>query len=365
MGISFNPVNGSFNGKKPFKRSSSLESMKTLESILRYDPKDVIGKFYPARHLPGLCFDQESECAIVLAAGDVVTAAPVVLEKYAEGNVPGKLGINDNGVVTVSVGVDGTKIERPYTALYNADTAGIVFPLNGTGTDLTINYLSTDGEAGILTPSGEIPTASDTFVLKQGFEPIGVIMYRALADIRDRFQGYSPQNPSVAVCRHGHITVPFVSIVASETDDVATALTAFKALADPYHQYVLNVVEDTAADDVYLANLVAGKDITVSERGKLSTVSSYKKFGKVVSVRGVTIHDLDELIDTFPMSDIQGTATGGVSSRMYDFAKAALKELGGLTVTPTIVNESIMVPVDLKSGAGTGKFMLGLVDIIF
>lgn len=363
MAIQFNPVGGAYNGVKPLKSDTTLTLYNTIEAIARYDQKDVIGPFYPVKCLPSLYVDGGTQAPVVMPAGNVVSIVPVGKSSLLPDGGTDVTGIDSSGNIYTTIGVDGNKYQKPYTFLYGADVVGLIVPCNGTAADVNISYSSVDADAGILTASGELPTASDVYTLKPR-KPLGIALQRVFGDIRERYQQFTPVNSSVGVVLKGYLTVPFISIAADMSDiPTATAVNSFLKEVGKYHQFVYALQEHTLGSGDDLAVFASGASVGVDQSGKFAIDDSYAQFGKIVSLREQAVRDLDEVVDTFPGSKLQGTATAGLSSRMYDFGSKALA-LTAVSATPANVRDAYFTVVNMKSGL-TGRIVYGLIDILF
>jgi len=365
MALTFNPTGGAYNGVKPLKEDSTIVKLGTMEDVARYDQKDVIGKFYPVKYLPALYVDQQSQAPVVMSAGDVVAAVPIGSSALLADITLAPTGIDANGNMYVTIGVNGNKYQKPYTYLYDTDTVGLLVPCNGTTGASDLSYGSIDGDAGVLTTSGTVPTSNDKYRIVAGTKPLGVLLHRAFGDIRERFHMYNPVNPAISVCTKGYFTLPFISIAYNSNDQAtANAVAAFLADVSRYHQFVYapQAHDLTSGDDLNV--LAPGASLQVDGRGKFVIKSGNVNFGKIIALRSQAVKDLDEITDTFPGSKIQGTATAGLSTRLFDFGYRALADLTSVAPTPANVKSSFFSVVNLASGL-TGRIVYGLVDVAF
>ena len=364
MAIRFDPVNGVYGGVKPLKEDSSLVLLSTMEDVARYEQKDVIGKFYPVKYLPALYVENSSQAPVVMSAGDIVSVVPVGSYALLNGIKVADTGIDVSGNMYVTIGVDGIAYQKPYSYLYDTDTVGLLVPCNGTSGSVSHSYGSIDGDAGILTTSGTVPTINDTFVVDAS-KPLGILLQRSFGDIRERYHGFNPVNPAISVCTKGYLTIPFISIAADMSDSpTAAAVNAFLNDVGRYHQFVYALQAHDLGSDADLDVFAPGAALQVNKRGKFVIASGNQNFGKIVSLRSQAVKDLDEIVDTFPGSKIHGTATAGLSTRLFDFGYRALTDLTGVSATPANVRNNFFTVVNLASGL-TGRIVYGLIDVAF
>lgn len=363
MAIRFDPVGGAYNGVKPLKADSTLVLLSAMEDVARYDQKDVVGNFYPVKYLPALYVDGATQAPVVMAAGDIVSVVPIGSSSLLAGVSVCDTGIGADGNMYVTIGVDGNPYEKPFSYLYSAETVGLIVPCNGGSGDAALAYSSIDGDAGVLTVSGTLPTTSDSYTVKPS-KPFGVVLGRVFGDIRERYQNFNPVNPSTAVCTKGYFTIPFISIAANMSDSAtASAVNAFLADVGRYHQFVYALQSHTLGSGDDLAVFAPGASLQVDGRGKFTIKDGNENFGKIVSLRSQAVRDLDEIIDTFPGSNVHGTATAGLSTRMFDFGQRAL-QLTAVAPTPANVKDKFFTVVNMKSGL-TGRIVYGMIDIVF
>ena len=163
----------------------------------------------------------------------------------------------------------------------------------------------------------------------------------------------------------------YLSAAAADSAKVTAAVAALKTKLNPYHQFLIaGVASATAAADV-AALLAPGADVKPTEKGKFTnfvvgTDAVVQRVGTILERRNRVPYGLDEMIDSFPGSSIQGMDTAGLPTRLYHF----LKNVMSVANTANVDNKAAikgMLTTDTAADAGGSyanvTFIVGQVDI--
>lgn len=364
----YQPNGQAFSGKQPMKSVDKLSYLNSIEDCYRYGGDRAIGPYYPARPLPGFEIDMDAEWPIVMPAGTIVSIIPIKdVNAYVSGDLA-ETGIDTDGAIYVTMGVDGTALQRSINLVYPKETAGLITVCNG-GTATTDSYSDNDGTYGMLSISGEIVDSDDSYT-RSANVPIGIVNSRVYADMRWRYLNYDVGQEPTSVALGGVLTIPYVAVYGGSANDRSTVITAIRAAVKAKHQYYwMNVADSDTAD----TNLAVDTRLKSDTHGKFTVYSSdshdsNQEFGRVLELRNRVPYDLDELIDSFPGSGMKGMDTGGLSARYYNFAKTilALSAVKGSTYAANKDNiKSTLYEAVATETSASVYVKMGQVDVAF
>jgi len=361
--LHYNPTGEAFSGKQPMKTVEKLSYLNSIEDCYRYSSNQrVIGTYYPVRPLPAMDLDKDAEWPIVMPAGTIVSIIPL---KDAQGYTTDDAvtGIRIGGDIFVSMGVDGNALEKNINIVYPKETAGLITVANGSGSGESDPYTDASGEWGLLTASGEIATTGPTYT-RAANVPIGIVNSRVYSDLRMRYLNYEVGQDPQGIALGGILTLPYVGIYGSGV--IATVLTAIKGAVDSKHQYVHG---EDASDSTVAGYFALDARLKPDANGKFTNHSgdANLEFGRVLGFRNRVPYDLDEVIDSFPGSGMQGMDTGGLSARYYDFAKKilALPAVKGATYAAVKDNIKKTLYEPLLTDTANVSIIMGQVDVAF
>lgn len=359
----YNPTGEAFSGKQPMKTVDKLVFLDSMEDCYRFGGKDAIGPYYPARPLPAMYVDSDSELPIVMPAGSIVSIIPIK-DAAAYLAAQAETGIRAGGAIYISMGIDDVALERNINLVYPKETAGLITLCNG-GTQTTDSYADTDGENGILTASGAI-AASGASYIREANIPMGVVNSRVYGDIRYRYLNYEVGQEPTSIALAGIFTIPFCIVYGGTEGNRATVEAAMRASVKARHQFYWGNVSDLSAAEALLAVDAPSKS---DAYGKFTNWASgdQQKFGRVMGLRNRVPYDLDEIIDSYPGSGIKGMDTGGLSRRYYHFAKTilALTAVKGATYAASKSNLKATLYEPVATDTSGVSVLMGMVDMAF
>lgn len=357
----FNPSGASFSNKLPMKSVSKLVQMNSLEDIYRYKVEASVGTYYPVRFLTGAFIDTDAEWPVVIPLGTIVSVASIK-DARAYSAACAETGIGVSGEIPVSIDIDGNVLEKSIDFVYPRDIAGFITICNG-GADVTDTYSDNDGTYGILTMSGEVADSSATFT-RPANKPAGIVASKVYADLRYRYLNYEIKPQGVSIERAGVLTLPYIAIYGSGV--TATVLAAVRAAVNSRHQYVW---VDGANQATAMAKLDNEALLQSDPYGKFtaSDGTAAQVFGKVLENRNRVPSGLDEIIQSVPGSAMQGTDTGGLPARLYDFMKSILSASGIKPSGYSVTNANIksLLYGSLATATANVTIEMGQVDVAF
>lgn len=358
----YNPTGEAFSGKQPMKQVEKLSYLNSIEDCYRYSSNQrVIGNYYPVHPLPAMDLDKDAEWPIAMPAGTIVSIIPLK-DALAYVGADALTGIRDGGALYVSVGVDSVALEKNINVVYPKETAGFITVCNG-GSGTIDSYTTDSGAWGMLTASGTIATDSDTYTRSANI-PMGIVNSRVYSDMRMRYLNYEVGQDPQGIALGGVLTVPYVGLYGA--GDLAGVLAAIKVVVDPKHQYFHSNDATKGTVEGYL-----GVDARLKSdaNGKFTNFVSgtSQEFGRVLGLRNRVPYDLDEIIDSFPGSGMQGMDTGGLSARYYDFAKKilALTSVKGTAYAAVKDNIKKTLYEPVVTDTANVSLLMGQVDIAF
>ena len=359
----YNPTGEAFSGKQPMKTVEKLSYLNSIEDCYRYSSNQrVIGTYYPVRPLPAMDLDKDAEWPIAMPAGTIVSIVPL---KDAQGYTvdDAVTGIRIGGDIYVSLGIDGVALEKNINVVYPKETAGLITVCNGSGGSVNDPYSDASGEWGLLTASGEIATTGVNYARPANI-PIGIVNSRVYSDLRMRYLNYEVGQDPQGIALGGILTLPYVGIYGS--GDRAAVLAAIKGVVDSKHQYVHG---ENATGSTVEAYFGVDARLQPDANGKFTNHSGAAnlEFARVLEKRNRVPYDLDEVIDSFPGSGMQGMDTGGLSARYYDFSKKilALTAVKGAAYAAVKDNLKKTLYEPLVTDTANVTIIMGQVDIAF
>jgi len=361
----YNPTGGDFSNKLPMKSVEKLAYLDSIEDLYRYNGKESIGVYYPVRTLPSVDIDLDAEWPVVMPAGCIVSVIPLSDARAYVTDHDGA-GIRQDGYQYVSIGVDGTALEKSINYMYPKDVAGLIVPANG-GSSVNDSYTANCGTYGILTMSGEVAAASSDPYVRAANVPIGIVNHKVFSDMRLRYLNYDARQGSNgnAIALGGVITIPYIGIFGAGAR--ATVLSAVRTAVNAKHQYAWF----SEADLPTLSGVIEVGDYVMSDEygrfTKWDGVSEAQKFGKIIETRSRVPWNLDELIDSIPGSGMKGTDTGGLRARLYNFITSILSQ-SAVQSTSYAANKDnvkkVMYEV-LATNTANVSVQMGQLDIAF
>jgi hypothetical protein len=356
----FNPNGATVTNNIPMREMPELNQYSSIEDISRYKFDHSIGAYYPIRFLKGQYVDSDSKYPIVMVPGTIVAIENIYPKDYYS-SADGVTGILTSGVVNVTVGRDGNVVQRSVDLLYPRDMSGFVTICNG-GVTTADQYSNADGAAGILNMSGT-PVTSSHYFTRTANKPAGIVASRVYADMKERYLNYDVKREPVAIETAGVLTLPFVAIYGSGV--TGTVLAAVRNAVNTKHQYVWVAGESLGDVNILLGNQAA---LQSDQYGKFTSWGGSdvsQKFAKILNVRLRVPHGMDAVIDSFPGSQIQGTDTGGLRSRLYDFIKSILSESAVQTASVTNAMITQMLYRPLSTATADVSIKIGQVDVAY
>jgi len=361
----YNPTGSDFTGKLPMKTVSKLAYLDSIEDLYRYNGEVSVGAYYPVRVLPSVSIDLDAEWPVVMPAGTIVSVVPIkdALGYTADDN---ESGIRQSGTVYVSISaIDSTALEKNINFLYTKEVAGLLVPANG-GTQTNDAYTDDCGTYGILTMSGTVAEAGDTFTRAANY-PIGIVNNSVYADMRYRYLNYDARqgSNSQAVALDGVITIPYITIYGAGVTD--TVLAAVRTAVDAKHQYAWFTGADADTVNAYIK---PGCFLMPDIKGKFTnydSVDEHQKFAKIIETKHRVPWALDELIDSIPNSGMKGTDTGGLKARMYHFIKQILTQTAvkGATYAAVKANQKSILHTAVLTDTANVTIAIGMMDVAF
>ena len=370
--FTYNPQGGSFSGNLPMKNMALMTYLRSVESLYRTTGKKALGAYYPVRSLPSTYIDKDSEWPLVMAAGSIVSVVNIKDAKaYVSADT--EAGIGANGLVYVSIGNDGTKLQKSVNFLYEKDVSGLVTIANG-GTSTTDAYTATDGQYGILDQAGNAASAASTGYTRPANVPFGIVDFEVAADMRFRYLNYDARGGSagIRVCLDGILTLPYIAFLGAKSAGKSTAIQNVLSTVKAHHQYIWFDVVDQAE----LGGILRGGYLKPDRYGKFTpwvsgTDALNQFFASIKETRNRVPYNLDEIIDTFPNSGMTGTDTGGLTARLYNFTSTIVGAITTTSVTALkdAIKAAFITPITPTVAAYTAAapsgVLFGQADVAF
>lgn len=361
-----NPTGGSTQNLMPM-RSVDLKFLDVLGDQWRYSPTKALAAYYPVKLLPSLRIHDDAKAPVVIPAGTIVS---IISFKGNYAADEAETGILAPGKVATTKLVDGTVAYEKIDTFYERSVSGLMTIANG-GVSATDNYSDTDGSVGILSAAGASVATGQSYT-RAANVPFGIVADTVYGDLRGRWNNYTFGKAAHTIFRDGTITVPYVVAYGAGADSakVTAAVAALKAKLDPYHQYfVLGVASATAAADAAAA-VATGAQVKPNEKGKFTqfvdgTDKLVQKVGTILQKRNRQPIGLDEYIDSFPGSSIQGMDTGGLPRRIYHFLTNAMAVIDAANESnKEAIKNLLKTDKAAVTSAYTGvTFSFGVIDI--
>jgi len=361
----YNPTGGQFSNKLPMKSVESLSYLNSIEDLYRYNGKEAIGNYYPVRTLPSVDIDMDAEWPVVMPAGTIVAVVPLK-DARAYTADDDSAGIRTDGYQYVSIGVDGSHLEKPINYMYPKDIAGLIVAANG-GADQNDGYTANCGKYGILTLSGEVAEAASDPYVRVANRPIGIVNHKVFSDMRLRYLNYDARQGSNgnSIALGGVLTIPFIGVYGAGAR--ATVLTAIRAAVDAKHQYAWFSEADLAT----LESVIQSGDFLMPDiKGKFTKfdgADQAQKFGKILEHRNRVPWNLDEVIDSIPGSGMKGTDTGGLTARLYNFITTILQQSAIASVSYAASKDNVkkVMYEPLLTNTANVSIIIGQLDVAF
>ena len=317
-----NPSGGSIQNLMPM-RDVDLKFLNAFEDQWRYSPTKALAAYTPVKLLPAMRFNKDAQAPIVMPAGTIVSVIPFKAAYAADET---ESGILATGRVAKSILANGDVAYEGISSFYDKSLSGLITVANG-GTSATDNYTDEDGAAGVLSATGVAVATGQTYT-RAANVPVGVVGEAVYGDLRGRWNNYTFGKSQYTIFRNGVMTVPYVIVyaAAADTAKVTAAVAALKAKLNPYHQFYIHGIASASAAADAKAAIATGVQLKPTEKGKFTffvegTDSIKQKVGTILELRNRVPYGLDEMIDSFPGSSIQGMDTAGLPTRLYHFLK--------------------------------------------
>jgi hypothetical protein len=203
----------------------------------------------------------------------------------------------------------------PKGTILACDSNGYLIPATGTS-NVTDTYTTMDVNAGVKNSAGTLATAGETYT-RTARKPIGVAMYDIYQNIAGKYLNYRQQTEISGMLCEGVIDVPyftFEDLGEPTSEDAAAALVKAK-------------VGGLAYGPTNAKNLTVGDLVMPDGNGKFvqfdTANASYPSpdelayvVGKVILVDTDFPKDYLQYVQTYPMSAVAGTETGGMPNAL-------------------------------------------------
>jgi hypothetical protein len=191
--------------------------------------------------------------------------------------------------------------------ILSIDSAGKFIPCNGTAGTITTTYTVNDQNAGVRDQSGNaVVGGTSTCTRAASVWPLGVAPMDMFQNTKGRYNNYQLQSDTLPLLCERVVEVPYFTYVDSgaTSEANATLLAASKTIAVAY-----------GADDANADDFVAGDWVKPDANGnyvKWNTGDDVRlKVGQVLAVDTDFPKDMLEHVQTYPMSEMPGSETGG------------------------------------------------------
>lgn len=207
----------------------------------------------------------------------------------------------------------GTILGAASPNLVNPFTLAIVVPANG-GTNVTDTYTINDQNAAVVDPNGNPAVAGATYS-RVANEPIGVAPYDYFQNIKGRYLNYQVQPDALGILCRRTIELPYFTYEdLGNPSTLATAATAVqpKILGLAYGASGQGASTTYASGQA--SNLQNGNWLMSDPNGKFikwDGVDVKQVAGQAILVDTNFPKDLLQYVQTYPMSELPGSETGG------------------------------------------------------
>ena len=371
-----NPVAGSVQNLMPMKETD-LKFLNSYEDQWRYSPTKSIAAYYPVKLLPSVRINMDSKTPIIMSAGTIVSIIPLKDQLAYTANDTSIGVVYEAGVggkVATSKLVDGTVAYQPLNAFYAKSVSGLFTVANGSGASVNDAYTDMDGVVGLLDTTGGVVSSASSAYARAANIPFGVVGQTVYGDLRGRWLNFDFQSPQYTIFRDGTMTVPYVLMYALTADAAknTAAVAALNKALVPYHQFFMAADSSSAtlatSKSAVEALIAPGAYVKPTAYGKmtnwLAADNVNQKVGVVLETRNRVPYGMDEMIDSFPGSGIQGMDTGGLPTRLYHFIQTALGVIAPTKASnKAAIKDALVNPVAGEGAYANVNFEFGQIDV--
>jgi hypothetical protein len=328
--------------KQPMRTAPSKYLTSRLRpNVERSDGIALSEAFYPARCLPVMWQDVETEEWVVLTKGTIVSLLTKEIGASGMVNVSssGSIPVFDDAT-TAAADVVTANIDSSYWG-YPEAIAGLLTPANG-GAISEIPYSTNDVTAGTFCPGAHVMTTArlndpiQNFYSVAANMPIGIVYQDVYQDIRGKSLNYETFSIWGVLCDK-YIEVPFV--------DYYKASNFVSGFVDSYEDKINNMSTTTCAGYInvwkkypffYFSSNAGpigaypGQLIKSDLYGKfmpqgtaVTTAATAQTIGKLVLTDSRFPKDMLEAVDTYYDSRMPGTQTAGAPGFLFEFIRDA------------------------------------------
>lgn len=328
-------------------------SSKLRGHVERSEGERPADAFYPYKCLPTMFIDVETEDAVVIPKGTIVSALTNMTDitvtpsgippVSSEGTIPVFQDATTAGGTIVTASIDSSFFG------YTDAIAALLVPANG-GVQTRIPYSADDVTVATFTCSGLVVTAAmaadpaSNYCLVEPNMPIGIAYGDVYQDIRGRNLNYQLWDYWGILCDY-YIEVPYVDfdnvtnwvsgyldhvdeqIVNMNTTNCAGYLGTWKT-----HAFMYFDSSDTRAAQAgqLVQSDMHGKFIPQAG-GSTSLTSAFtaQTVGKLILTDSRFPKDMLEVVDTYPGSLMPGTETGGLPAALFNFVRDSMFSIAG------------------------------------
>lgn len=207
----------------------------------------------------------------------------------------------------------GTILGAASPNLVNPFTLAIVVPANG-GTAATDTYTINDQNAAVIDPNGNLATAGETYS-RVANEPIAVAPYDMFQNLKGRYLNYQVQPDALGILCRRTIELPYFTFSdLGNPNNFAAA----NALMQPKIFGAVYGATSSTTSTTYSANafpdIQNGNWLMSDPNGKFVKWDGQnvnQVCGQALLVDTSFPKDLLQYVQTYPMSEVPGSETGG------------------------------------------------------